>query len=329
LQLERNEALPNLTNDAESVLAASRRIAPHIRRTPILDVSEAGFGAASVCLKLELLQHSGSFKARGAFNAMLAEPVPEAGVSAASGGNHGAAVAYAAQRLGHRACIFVPASASAVKIERIRGFGASVTVVGRTYAEALALSLSYAQEAGSRNVHAYDEDATIHGQATLGLEWAAQAELDSVIVAVGGGGLIAGLALGFAGTAKITGVEPYGARALHAALAAGEPVDVEIDSIAADSLGAQRAGRLPLAIAQRLVERVVLVEDQAIIAAQAWLWQTLRIASEPGGATALAALLSGAYRPAAGERVGVLICGGNVDLNRLAGLPSRPPLFSA
>jgi threonine dehydratase len=314
------EALPNTSSEGLEIRAADQRIAPHIRRTPVLDVSEAGFAAAGgVCLKLELLQHTGSFKTRGAFNAMLGQPVPPAGVSAASGGNHGAAVAYAAQKLGHPARIFVPAGAPAVKIERIRSFGADILVGGQNYAEALERSLAYAQDSGSLNIHAYDQEATIHGQATLGLEWAQQAALDSVLVAVGGGGLIAGLALGFAGKARVIGVEPMGARSLYAALAAKEPVDVEIDSIAADSLGARRAGRLALAIAQRLVERVVLVQDQAIAAAQARLWRDLRIASEPGGATALAALWSGAYQPAAGERVGVLICGGNVDLSHLSG----------
>ncbi len=218
------------SSDVAHILAASRRIAPHVRRTPILDLSESGFaGGVRVCLKLELLQHSGSFKARGAFNAMLSRAMPTAGVTAASGGNHGAAIAYAAGQLGHRARIFVPATSPAVKIDRIRSFGAEAIVGGGTYAEALEHALSYEQESGSLNIHAYDQESTIYGQATLGREWAEQAELDSVLVAVGGGGLIAGLALWFAGKTRIVGVEPKRARALHAALAADRPVDVAVD----------------------------------------------------------------------------------------------------
>ncbi len=306
-----------------AVEAAHARIAPHIRRTPVVSVEGAAFGLAEpLSLKLELLQHTGAFKARGAFNNLLSRPVPPVGVAAASGGNHGAAVAYAAACLGHRARIFVPTVSSPVKIERIRAYGADVVVAGARYADAAVLCSEWAEANGALLVHPYDSPFTIAGQGTVAREWEEDAEsgLDTVLVAAGGGGLVAGTALWFSGRVRVVAVEPQGSRALHAALAAGGPVDVETESIAVDSLGAKRVGDLVHTIAAAHVADAVLVPDSAIVEAQSRLWSSLRIAAEPGGATALAALLSGAYRPRPGERIGVLVCGGNVDLATLAAL---------
>jgi threonine dehydratase len=306
-----------------AVEAAHTRIAAHIRRTPVMSVEGAAFGLAEpLSLKLELTQHTGSFKARGAFNNLLSRPVPAVGVAAASGGNHGAAVAYAAACLGHRARIFVPTVSSPVKIERIRAYGAEVVVAGDRYADAALLCSEYAEASGALLVHPYDSPFTIAGQGTVAHEWEEDAEggLDTVLVAAGGGGLVAGTALWFSGRVRVVAVEPQGSRALHAALAAGGPVDVETESIAVDSLGAKRVGDLVHAIAATHVADAVLVPDSAIVEAQSRLWSSLRIAAEPGGATALAALLAGAYRPRPGERIGVLVCGGNVDLATLAAL---------
>lgn len=306
-----------------AVEAAHARIRPHVRRTPVTTVEGAAFGLAEpVSLKLELLQHTGSFKCRGAFNNLLGRSVPAEGVTAASGGNHGAAVAYASACLGHRARIFVPTVSSPVKIERIRSYGAEVVVAGERYADAALLSEAYAQESGALVVHPFDSPYTIAGQGTVALEWEEDAPdaLDTVLVAAGGGGLVSGVALWFAGRTRVIAVEPQGSAALNAALAAGRPVDVDVESIAVDSLGAKRVGDLVHMIASELVAQAVLVPDSAIVEAQRRLWQSLRIAAEPGGATALAALLSGAYRPRPGERVGVLVCGGNVDLATLASL---------
>lgn len=308
--------------DPSAIDNAAGRIRPHIRRTPAIDVEGAAFGLAEpVSLKLELFQHTGSFKARGAFNNLLARTVPPVGVTAASGGNHGAAVAYAAACLGHRARIFVPTISSPVKIERIRGYGAEVVVAGERYADAAVLSEAYAAESGALMVHPFDSAFTIAGQGTVAREWDADVpDLDTVLIAAGGGGLIAGAALWFGRRIKVVAVEPQGSRALHAAMEAGRTVDVEVESIAADSLGARRVGDLVLSIAEQAVDRVVLVPDGAIAEAQRRLWDRLRIAAEPGGAAALAALLSKGYEPARGERVGVLVCGGNVDLAALAAL---------
>jgi len=306
-----------------AVEAAHARIRPHLRRTPVMAVEGAAFGLAEpVSLKLELTQHTGSFKSRGAFNNLLARSVPAIGVTAASGGNHGAAVAYAAACLGHRARIFVPTVSSRVKIDRIRAYGADVVVAGDRYADAALLCEAYARDSGALLVHPFDSPYTIAGQGTVALEWEEDAadDLDTVLVAAGGGGLVAGIALWFAGRTRVVAVEPRGSSALHAALAAGRPVDVEVESIAVDSLGAKRVGDLVHAIAAAHVDESVLVPDSAIVEAQRRLWQSLRIAAEPGGAAALAALLSGAWRPRPGERVGVLVCGGNVDLTALAAL---------
>jgi len=303
-----------LTHD--EIEAAHARIAPHVRRTPLLE-------AAGVSLKLEFLQHTGSFKPRGAFNNLLTRSAPAAGVATASGGNHGAAVAYAAARLGVKAKVFVPRIAAPVKIEKIRAYGADVHVEGDTYNEALALCEAHIVATGALGVHAYDARETIAGQGTVGLEWERDLErlglpkLDTVLVAVGGGGLISGIAAWFAGRTRVVGVEPEGSRALHAALAAGTPTDVTVQSVAADSLGARRVGALNFEICAGAVERVALVPDAAIVAAQRALWRDFDIVAEPGGAAAFAALMCGAYAPAAAERVGVLLCGGNADLAAL------------
>ena len=302
--------------------AAAERIAGHVRVTPEWSLPGAFGHEGPVSLKLELLQHAGSFKARGAFNTLLGQSVPAAGVAAASGGNHGAAVAYAARALGHRARIFVPEIASAAKIAAIRSFGAEIVVGGARYADAQEACDRFVAESGALRVHPFDADATIAGQGTLAQEWERQAPgLDSVLVAVGGGGLIAGLASWWKDRGvRVVGVEPENSRALHAALEAGGPVDVEVHSVAADSLGARNVGARVHAICAETVDHVCLVPDAAITAAQGVLWRDWRLAAEPGGAAALAALVAGAYRPRPGERVGVLLCGGNVDLGKLQDL---------
>jgi threonine dehydratase len=299
--------------------AAHARIASHIRRTPVWTLPGAFGHDGPVSLKLEFLQHSGSFKARGAFNTLVSAQAPEAGVAAASGGNHGAAVAYAARRLGLKARIFVPEISSPAKIAVIRSHGAEVVIGGARYADAQAACDLYVAETGALRVHPFSAEATIAGQGTVGLEWEQDsAPLDTVLVAVGGGGLISGVASWWKDRVKVVGVEPEGSRALHAALAAGGPVDVSVESLAADSLGARNTGELVYAICRDTVDHVALVEDAAIRQAQDVLWRDWRMAMEPGGATALAALLSGAYKAKPSERVGVLLCGANVELAKLA-----------
>lgn len=308
--------------DREAIAAAERLIRPHIRRTPVIEVDGAdfGLGPTSVSFKLELLQHSGSFKARGAFANLLMRKVPAAGVAAASGGNHGAAVAYAAMRLGMPARIFVPAISSPAKMARIRDYGADLVVAGERYADALAASEAWVARSGALPVHAFDQRETLLGQGTIGLELEEQLpRLDTLLVAVGGGGLIGGIAACYAGRIRIVGVEPEAAPTLSRALAAGRPVDAEAGGIAADSLAPRRIGELVFPIARRHVDPVILVADEAIRHAQETLWKNLRVVAEPGGAAAFAALLSGRYRPAATERVGVLVSGGNtvaVDFGR-------------
>lgn len=300
--------------DRETIEKTHAVIRPYVRLTPVLELSGADTGLASfpLTLKLELLQHSGSFKARGAFANLLLRPVPPAGVVAASGGNHGAAVAYAAMTLGIRAKVFVPTVSSPAKIERIRRYGADLVVTGERYADALAASEGYVAQSGALAVHAFDQPETLLGQGSLGLELAGQApDLDTLLVAVGGGGLIGGIAAWYAGRTRIVGVEPEAAPTLFEALKAGAPVDAPAGGVAADSLAPRRVGALMFPIARAHVARVVLVSDDAIRAAQQQLWQTVRIVAEPGGAAAFAALLSGVYAPAPGERVGVVVSGGN------------------
>ena len=311
--------------DRDRIAATERAIRPHIRRTPVVELggAELGLDAVTVTLKLEQLQHSGSFKARGAFSNLLTRTVPAAGVVAASGGNHGCAVAYAAMRCGVPAKIFVPSVASPAKVAAIRAFGADLVIAGDLYADALAASEAWVAQSGALAVHAYDQPETLLGQGTLALELETQAPaLDTLLVAVSGGGLVGGLAAWYAGRVKIVGVEPEAAPTLTRAREAGRPVDAEAGGIAADSLAPRQVGRLMFAIAQRHVADVVLVPDAAITAAQARLWDALRVVAEPGGAAATAALLSGRYRPRPGERVGVVICGANtvaVDFARQQG----------
>src|SRR5258707_2944658 len=296
---------------------AGRRIAAHIRRTPVIALEEKAFGIdAKIFFKLECLQHTGSFKPRGAFNCILTSTVPPAGVIAASGGNHGAAVAYAAQKLGHRAEIFVPAITPPSKVHRLRQDGAAVTVTGSNFAEALAASDERAAQTGAVPIHAYDDQRVLAGQGTLGMELEEQVRgLDSVLIAVGGGGLIGGVASWYQERVRVIGVEPERAPTLHKSLAAGQVVEVETGGVAADSLGARRVGELMFPIAQKFVTKSLLVSDEQIIEAQRALWQQLRLIAEPGGATAFAALLSGVYKPRPGERVGVVLCGSNADLS--------------
>jgi threonine dehydratase len=289
-------------------------IAPYIRRTPVIDVDAGDLGVpgSRVTFKLELMQRAGSFKVRGAFTNLLTREIPTAGVVAASGGNHGAAVAYAAMTLGIPARIFVPTVCSPAKIEQIRSYGVDLVVGGDRYDDTVAASEGWAVESGALPIHAFDQPETMLGQGTLGLELESQApDLDTLLVAVGGGGFIGGVAAWFAGRVRIVGVEPEGAPTLYDAFKAGRPVDAPAGSIAADSLAPRRVGELMFPIAKAHVERVVLVTDEAIRTAQRTLWDALRVVAEPGGAAAFSALQSGAYVPAAGERVGIVICGGN------------------
>ena len=307
------EKLAN-TISRDQIAATYQSIKAYIRETPVIGADGADFGLTSsrVSFKLESLQHSGSFKARGAFANLLNGRLPQAGVVAASGGNHGVAVAYAAMKLGVAARIFVPSVSSPAKIERIRSYGADLVVAGDLYADALATSESWVTQSGALPIHAFDQAETLLGQGTVGLELEGQApNLDTLLVAVGGGGLIGGVAGWYAGRIKVIGVEPEAAPTLYRALEAGEPVDAEAGGIAADSLAPRRVGALMFPIAKRYVSGVTLVTDNDIQQAQAALWKVLRIVAEPGGAAAFAALLSGRYRPEPHERVGVIVCGAN------------------
>jgi threonine dehydratase len=299
---------------SQMIVQCERLVRPFIRRTPVIEVDGGEFGlpAHTLTLKLELLQHSGSFKARGAFANLLTRDVPKAGVVAASGGNHGAAVAYAAMKLGKPAKIFVPNISSPAKVQRIRDYGAELAIEGDRYADALAASQTWAQQTGALQVPAFDQNETILGQGTVGLELAEQApDIDTVLVPVGGGGLVAGIAAWFAGRIKVIGVEPFASPTLSKALEAGHPVDAEAGGLAADSLAPRRVGERVFPIVRKYAPQTVLVSDTAIASAQATLWRALRIVAEPGGAAAFAAILSGAYKPAAGERVAVIVSGGN------------------
>jgi len=297
-------------------------IAPYVRATPVViaEAGDFGLSGAPIAFKLELLQHAGSFKPRGAFANLLLRDVPKAGVVAASGGNHGAAVAFAAKRLGVPAKIFIPTVASPAKIAQIKSYGAELVVEGARYADALALSEQWAAQSGALPVHAFDQPETLLGQGTVAREFAAQApEATTWLVAVGGGGLIAGIAAWSEGRHRIVAVEPEAAPTLHMARKAGRPVEAPAGGIAADSLAPKQIGALAFPIAQRHVAESVLVPDDAIREAQRALWRVLRVVAEPGGAAAFAALLTGAYKPAPDERVGVLVCGGNtiaVDFDR-------------
>ncbi|KUP93236.1 threonine/serine dehydratase [Tritonibacter horizontis] len=295
------------------ISGARSRITSHLVETPTLTVQSFGLGYP-VQMKLEHLQHTGSFKARGAFNTLLSQPVPKAGLVAASGGNHGAAVAYAARALGHSAKIYVPEIAGQAKIDLIRSTGADIDVVPGTYANALESAQVWERETGAMQIHAYDAPATVAGQGTLFAEWDSQGlDADTVLVAVGGGGLIAGALGWLQGKRKVVAVEPATSCALKAALMTGAPVDVEVSGIAANALGARRIGDLCFELAQAADMQSLIVSDAAIETAQHALWRDHRLLVEPAGATALAALMSGAYLPERGEKVAVLLCGGNID----------------
>jgi threonine dehydratase len=301
----------------EAIAATYQRIKPHVRHTPVLalDGGDFGFPGTEITLKLELAQYAGSFKTRGAFANLLLREVPAVGVAAASGGNHGAAVAFAAMRLGHPAKIFVPEIASPAKIARIRHYGADLAVGGKLYEDAFARCQAWVAHSGALSVHAFDQLETMLGQGTVGLELEQQAPgLDTLLVAVGGGGLIAGVAAWYAGRIKIVGVEPRLAPTLSMALAAGTPVDAPAAGMAADSLAPKRIGEQVFPIVRRHVAAAVLVEDDAIARAQQELWETVRVVAEPGAVAPLAALLSRAYVPANGERVGVLLSGANTTV---------------
>ena len=305
---------PDSMIDRADIAHTERLIRSHVRRTPVIEVDAADFGLAAARLgfKLELLQHAGSFKTRGAFANLLTREIPQAGVVAASGGNHGAAVAYASMKLGIPAKIFVPTISSPSKIQRIGDYGAELVVTGDRYADALAASEVWAEQSGALSIHAYDQRETLLGQGTIGLEIEEQSrDINTLLVGVGGGGLIAGIAAWFAGRVRVVGIEPEASPTLTMALRAGEPVDAPAGGIAADLLAPRRVGTLVYPIAKRHVDHVVLVPDDAINRAQLALWETLRVVAEPGGAAAFAALLSGRYQPRPAEHVGILLSGGN------------------
>ena len=303
------------------ILSAHSRIQHYVRKTPVLDLPAGDFLPDSqVVLKLEHLQHTASFKARGAFNAMLSQDVPDSGVIAASGGNHGAAVAYAANTLGHRAEIFVPEIIGPAKLARLKSYGATLHVGGRDFADALAACQARQQETGALLLHAYDQAEILAGQGTVAVEFEDQAPtLDTVLVAVGGGGLIGGIASWYQGRTRVIAVESTGTPTLYTARQKGEPAEVTVSGLAADALGARRIGDLGYAAAQTYVDQCLLVSDEQIVAAQQRMWDQFRLILEPGGATAIAALTSGVYKPAKGERVGVVLCGGNTDPSTVTG----------
>lgn len=316
------ELLPVTPADVE---AARSRIAGRVRRTPVLELEPGAFGVAGrLTLKLELLQHTGSFKPRGAFNRMLAAEVPEIGVIAASGGNFGLAVAYAARELGHRAEVFVPETSPTVKARRIAAQGAEVRVVPGYYDDALEASRTRAAETGALVMHAFDQPEVVAGQGTIAAELAEQVPgADTALVAIGGGGLIGGIAGWYEGRTRVVGVEPDRCPTMSEALRAGRPIPVEVGGYAADSLGARQAGDIAFAVASRYVEHVLLVTDDAIRDAQRRLWEHVRVVAEPGGAAALAALLSGRYRPDPEEHVVVLVCGANTEELPFGATPSE------
>lgn len=295
---------------------AAERIGPHIRETPTIAAGEGAFGLGDVDLqlKLELFQHAGSFKTRGATTYALNHNIPDAGLAAASGGNHGVAVAHVARALGHRCEIFVPEICSPAKQAALASSGATVVVGGSVFQEAQDACAARTVETGALQIHPYESAEMLAGAGTCAREFEQQARgLDTALVAVGGGGFIGGVASWFGNSTRVIAVEPETSSCLHQARAAGEPVDVSVSGVAADSLGATRIGTLAWEATERYVDDSVTVPNDAITDAQRRLWQELRIAAEPGGATALAALIAGAFTPAPGERVGVFVCGGNVD----------------
>ncbi|WBQ01966.1 threonine/serine dehydratase [Kribbella sp. CA-293567] len=304
-----------MTVTRDDVEAAAHRIAGRVRRTPVLRVSP------TLSLKLELLQHAGSFKPRGAFNRLLVAKEQGAlsgqGIVTASGGNAGLAGAYAARELGVPARIFVPMTAPATKVARLRTLDADVVQIGSEYAEAYEAAVAEAERTGALLLHAYDQPEVVAGQGTIGLELLAEAEFDTVLVAVGGGGLVGGIATALGDRAQVVGIEPESAPTLARTLDAGELVDVQVGGVAADSLGARRFGALAFEAVRANGVRSVLVSDDSIVAARDELWREYQLAVEHGAAVAYAALQSGAYRPAAGERVVAIICGANTDLSTI------------
>jgi threonine dehydratase len=303
----------------KEVEAAFSLIRPHVRRTPVIELPAGALGLTSpLALKLESLQVSGTFKGRGAFHKLLASQVPAAGIIAASGGNHGVAAAYAARALGHRAEIFVPIISSPAKVARLKSYGAIVHQIGAVYADARAASEKRVAETGALMVQAYEDPVVFAGAGSVALEFAEQARFDTLLIAVGGGGLVAGCAAAIGEGTKIVAVETDGTPTLHEALRAGHPVEVKISGIAADALGASRIGTPNFEVARKLVRESVLVNDDAVRTAQRALWEELHVVAEPAGATGLAALIAGAYRPAPGERVATLICGANTDPGSVA-----------
>jgi threonine dehydratase len=298
----------------DEIRSTHDRLRPYIRYTPVVEVDGADFNLnlGKVTLKLESLQHAGSFKSRGAFTHLLTRKIPPVGGVAPGGGNHGAAVAFAAMKLGVPAKIFVPRVASPAKIQQITEYGGELVIAGERYADALAASELWVTQSGAMSIHAFDQIETLLGQATIGLELEQQCNvLDTLLVSVGGGGLIAGIAAWYRGRIDVVGVEPEAAPTLTRALESGRPVDADAGGIAADSLAPRRVGDLVFPVVQQYVRQTVLVTDDAIRAAQQQLWKVMRVVAEPGGAAAFAALISGRYVTRPKERVGVLICGGN------------------
>jgi threonine dehydratase len=291
----------------DDIVRAATRIDGHVRRTPVIEHS-------GLWLKLELLQHTGSFKPRGAFNRMLSEPLPAAGVIAASGGNHGAAVAYAASQLGVSAEVVIPSTSPALKRRLIERYGARAIVVDGLYDDAQRVAEQRQQETGALMLHPFDHPATVAGQGTMARELETQiGDIDTLVVASGGGGFTAGQAAWFRERVRVVSVEPATSQCLRAAIEAGEPIDVGVAGVAADSLGAKQIGRVPWEVVRRYVDEAVVVADEDIRATQRAIWDDFRLISEPGGAAALAAIRTGAYRPARRERVAVAICGSNCD----------------
>lgn len=296
--------------DAPDFAAIAARIAPYIRETPVLDITDTGLG--SIVCKLDLLQPTGSFKVRGAANSLTSSPISAGGVVAASGGNHGAAVAYVAQKLKAKVTIFSPDYASPTKIERMRGFGAKIELRA-SFDDALAAAQDYVTDSGALFVHPYNSLETIEGQGSCVYEFVQQADFDTLLVGVGGGGLASGCALALPPQKKLVCVETEGTNGLHLALGAGHPVKITPSGLSADSLGAQQIGSLCFEILRARKLESAVVSDDHVRTAQKFLWDKTRMISEPGGATAFAALTAGVYKPAPGERVGVILCGANTD----------------
>lgn len=319
--------------DRADVVEAAHRIAGRVRRTPVhlVDAGDDWLPWGG-CLKLELMQHTGTFKARGAFNRILSaaergELDPAVGIVVASGGNAGLANAYAAATLGVPARVFVPGSSAPAKLQRLDAYGATVVRIGSEYAEAFDAAMDHVASTGAVYCHAYDQPEICAGAGTLGLELLEELDqrrrrVDTVLVAVGGGGLMSGVATAVEGRARVVGVEPSRAPTLHAALDAGMPVDVPVSGVAADSLGARRLGSIAWEVARRAGVTSVLVDDDAITAARQALWDRYRLAVEAGAAAPIAALISGRYQPEEDERLAVVLCGANTDPSDL--MPLTP-----